>query len=193
MKNIEEIWKDIDGYEGLYQVSNLGRIKSLQRYVWRGNGIGGNSIVKEKIKKKDITNLGYERTTLSKDNIDKHYSVHRLVAQAFIPNPDNLPVINHKDENPSNNHVDNLEWCTYQYNSIYGTLQERKREKQINHPQKSKVVYQYSLSGELIKEWKSGKEVERQLGFDQGSISKCCSGKQKTCGGYKWEYNYESA
>lgn len=110
-----EIWKDIEGYEGLYQVSNKGRVKSFHS----GEG---------KIMKPGTHPLGYKSVTLFKDKKGKVAKVHRLVAQAFIPNPENLPVINHKDENPSNNNVENLEWCTQKYNLNYGTCQERKEK-----------------------------------------------------------------
>ena len=107
-----EIWKDIEGYEGLYQVSNTGKVKSF-----RGN--------KEKILKATVMPHNYRRVQLSKDGKNRGFFVHRLVAKAFIPNPDNLPIINHKDEDPSNNNMENLEWCTYKYNSNYGTSKQR--------------------------------------------------------------------
>lgn len=113
-----EIWRDIKGYEGLYQVSNLGRVKSLERYV---KGIYGLRKVQQKII--SITRIrtnGYMQVHLTKNGIAKTYQVHRLVAEAFIPNPHNLPIVNHKDENKINNCVWNLEWCTYSYNLTYG-------------------------------------------------------------------------
>lgn len=114
---MKEMWKDIPGYEGLYQVSNLGNIRSL-KYA------GGNKV---KLLKQATTN-GYKQVQLSKNGKGKNHLVHRLVAIAFIPNPNNLPVVNHKDENPSNNNVDNLEWCTQEYNINYGTRNERASE-----------------------------------------------------------------
>ena len=109
-----EIWKDITGYEELYQISNYGRVRSLDRYDSMGR-------FKEGIMLKTYDNgNGYKKITLYKNGLCKTFSVHRLVAIAFIPNDNNLPQINHKDENPSNNHVDNLEWCTNEYNSNYG-------------------------------------------------------------------------
>ena len=107
-----EIWKDIDGYKGLYQVSNLGRVKSLHHN-------------KEKILKGSYTKEGYHLISLSKEGTQKRYLVHRLVATAFIPNLYKLECVNHKDENPRNNNVDNLEWCTKAYNNCYGTRLER--------------------------------------------------------------------
>lgn len=110
---MEEIWKDIKGYEGLYQISNLGRIKSLPRKY------KNRAIKKEFIKSMSITPKGYLRVGLSKNNIIAYYSPHRLVAEAFIPNYNNKPCVNHKDCNPSNNVVENLEWCTYKENNSY--------------------------------------------------------------------------
>ena len=121
---------------------------------------------------------GYKQITLSKNNKRSTKKVHRLVAQAFIPNPDNLPDVNHKDENKHNNNVNNLEWCTKEYNFYYGTAIQRRGKK----------VIQCDLTGKQLKEWESTKEVERQLNIDHAHISKCCKGKQKTAGGFKWIY-----
>jgi len=127
---MEEIWKDISGYEGLYQVSNLGRVRSLDRlshYIRNGNPEA--KLFKGRIMKQSHTTDGYLMIYLRKGGKDKYYSVHRLVAQAFIPNPENLPFVNHKDEVKDNNCVDNLEWCTHIYNCNYGTAIERMRQK----------------------------------------------------------------
>lgn len=146
-----EIWKDIKGYEGLYQVSTCGRIKSLARMVPFSNiHTSGYRQLKEKILKGGITKDGYNVVTLRKDNIGKIYSIHRLVAETFIPNPNNLPEVNHKDENKVNNHVDNLEWCTHQYNSTCGTIKSRQRQARlgVKHSEKSK-----KLMSKIKKEW----------------------------------------
>ena len=121
---MQEIWKDIEGYEGLYQVSNKGRVKSLSRLVVR---VGKpNYITKEKILKcSELKGTGYPAVKLGSNNNFKSMLVHRLVAQAFIPNPDNLPCVNHKDETRNNNDVRNLEWCTQKYNCNYGTARQR--------------------------------------------------------------------
>ena len=119
----QEIWKDIQGYEGLYQISNLGRVKSLERIIITNNGI--TKKISEKILKPYLKGNGYYNIVLRKDSKTKCYFVHRLVAKEFIPNPDNLPQVNHKDENKLNNNVDNLEWCTSKYNNNYGTHNER--------------------------------------------------------------------
>ena len=116
---MNEEWRPIEGYEGLYEVSNTGLIRSLDRFV------GNRNRIKGKILSINIKKGGYCSVVLSKYGKMKGYQVHRLVAQAFIPNPDNLPQVNHIDEDKSNNCVDNLEWCTAKYNINYGTRQER--------------------------------------------------------------------
>ena len=128
---MEEIWKDIPGYEGIYVVSNFGKVKSLQRT--RKGSYGSIRIVYEKILNHKIDKDGYHIVTLSKEGKTKCIGVHRLVAQAFLPNIYNLPMINHKDENPSNNFVDNLEWCTAKYNRNYGTSIERGLETKLKN------------------------------------------------------------
>ena len=115
-----EEWKDIKGYEGIYQISNKGRVKTL-----------GNNRRKEKIREGIEDNTGYKRISLYKNRKEKKYSIHRLVAQAFLPNPDNLPVVNHKDENKLNNNVENLEWCTQEYNVNYSSSNGRPGKKVI--------------------------------------------------------------
>ena len=175
---MEEIWKDIKDYEGLYQVSNLGRVKSLERITRHGH------LWKERLLKICYNPANYKIVILAKDGKNKTRLVHRLVAEAFIPNPDNLPQINHKDENPTNSCVDNLEWCTNKYNVNYGTRNERHAAKM------SKTVYQYTLDGELIKVWQSTREIERQLGYNHGDIGSCCRHQPhyKTHKGYIWDY-----
>lgn len=118
-----EIWKDIKGYEGLYQISNYGNVKSLERVIEDNKG---SYIKKEKILTPTINNRGYYHIGLRNNSKTKYYYVHRLVAEAFIPNPNNYPIINHKDEDKTNNKVDNLEWCTPKYNANYGTAIQRR-------------------------------------------------------------------
>lgn len=167
---MKEIWKDIVDYEGLYQVSNFGRVKSL----WFGQ---------ERIMKPYKNKKGYLQLILCKEGKQKHLYVHRLVAQAFIDNPDNLPEVNHRDENKENNRVENLEWCNRLYNCTYGTARERITKA------KSKTVYQYTLDGEFVREWSSTAEVQRQTGWKQGNISTCCIGKRlKSIYGFRWSY-----
>lgn len=177
---MEEIWKDIAGYEGLYQVSNLGRVKSLSRKVsfgwsWR--------CTPEKVLSPGKVNGRYYHVLLfDKDHKRKDCLVHRLVAEAFIPNPDNLPCVNHKDENIWNNQVSNLEWCSVEYNNNYGTLRERMAKKQ------SMPIIQYSIDGAFIKKWSSLAEAGRQMKLSPGHLSNCCNGKTKTAGGFIWKY-----
>ena len=120
---MEEVWKDIEGYEGMYQVSNLGRVKSLERYYVSCRGL--TQLLHEKILKQYIKKTGYVHIVLCKNGVHKTYLLHRIVASAFLPNPDNLPQINHKDENQLNNTVSNLEWCTSSYNINYGNRTQK--------------------------------------------------------------------
>ena len=168
MKN-NEIWKDIEGYEGKYQVSNLGRVKSI-RYG------------KEKILSPSISNQGYIQVNLCKNGKQKWCLIHRLVALAFIPNPNNLPQINHRDEDKTNNKVENLEWCDHKYNNNYGTRIQRVVEKT------SKPVLQFTKLGEFIQKWKSLTDVHINLGYSQGNISQCCNEKRKSAYGFIWKY-----
>lgn len=181
----KEIWKDVVGYEGLYQVSNMGNVRSLDRIDKVGRLRVGRLL------KPATYNNGYKRVMFSYDTKEKSFLVHRLVAEAFIDNPNNYPIINHKDENPSNNRVENLEWCTVKYNNNYGTVKERIKKANINHPNKSKQILQYTLDGEFLKEYPSAMEVERQIGFRQGCISRVCRGERKSTGGFIWRYKKE--
>ena len=131
---------------------------------------------------------GYYKIMLCKDCKEKNISIHRLVALAFIPNPYNLPQVNHKDENKQNNNVENLEWCDAKYNNNYGTHNERIAETHLNRKDLSKPVKQFKKDGVFIKEYPSIMEVERQTGFFCGHISKCCKGRYKQAYGYIWKY-----
>lgn len=184
---MKEVWKNISGYEGLYQVSNLGRIKSLPHKVY--NKLIGEYISKEKILKQGSLVRGYKGVGLYKNGKEKTQKVHRLVAEAFIPNPNNYPEVNHKNEDTSDNRVTNLEWCTSKYNSNYGTRTQRIAQKNLNR-NKSKRVLQLDLSGNLIHVWPSASETQRN-GFSQGNVSACCRGERKTHKGYKWQYAKE--
>lgn len=190
MKN--EIWKDIKNYP-YYQVSNLGRVKSLQRERVIGNN---KYIQEERILKNEIIQ-GYVYVYLCKNNKNKGTRVHKIVMETFVPdrsnfksmpdedrnkiNLDNL-VINHIDENKLNNRVDNLEWCTSKYNANYG---ERK-----NNIAKSrhKPIIQYDLQGNYIKTWDSIIEASNELNIIDTSICKCLKGKRNKAGGYIWRY-----
>ena len=172
--DIKEIWRDIEGYEGLYQVSNFGRVKSLNY----------RRTCKEKLLKAYKDKEGYLHVSLCKDGKTKTYSIHRLVAQEFIPNPYNLPQVNHKDENKTNNRVYNLEWCSVKYNINYGTRNKRQSESRTNYTKFSKQV----LCVETGVIYPSTSQVEREFGFSKASISRCCLRKQKTCGRFHWRY-----
>lgn len=173
-----EEWRDIPEYFGLYQVSNLGRVRSL------GNGNSNNS--KERLLKQCKDKDGYLKVYLCKDGKQKNFLVHRLVAIAFLPNPDNLPIINHKNEDKTDNRVENLEWCTAKYNTNYGTCRKRMSKARTNG-KRSKPVAQYTLDGTLIGIYPSASEAARQ-GFNQGNVDYCCRGKYKTSGGYIWKW-----
>lgn len=186
MSKLVEEWRPIEGFEGLYEVSNLGNVKSVERYVFHLRY--GKKFIKEKIRKPIDSGIGYLQVVLFKNGKRKNHLVHRLVAEAFISNPNNLPQVNHKDEDKTNNNVNNLEWCTSKYNNNYGTAKARISEKHINHPSMSKVVFQYTLNGKLIAEFPSTHEAERRTGVNRGNICSCCRGNYKSAGGYKWKY-----
>lgn len=180
IKMNKEIWKDIEGYEGIFAVSNHGRIKQYSRIVNSGNG--AKRIIKEKIFKAYTKPNGYcfIRTSLKSKCIN--FMIHRLVAEAFIPNPYNLPQVNHKDEDKTNNVVTNLEWCDAKYNSNYGTKNERIAEKI------SKPIIRLDLKGNVICEYQSAREAARQTGILPSSICNCLKGISKKCGGSLWQY-----
>ena len=175
-----EIWRtavyDDILYEGLYKVSNLGRILSLN---YRNTGKPG-------LMNPSKDRGGYLHVVLSKNGKPKTCKVHRIVAQTFILNPDNLPEINHIDEDKTNNRVDNLEWKSHKDNCNHGTRNERVAKTQING-KTSKKVLQFTLDGEFIREWPSTMECKRN-GFNQGNIVSCCNGKLPHYKGFRWEY-----
>lgn len=190
---MQEIWKDIPNYEGLYQVSNLGRVKSLERIVKTINN-------KEFHYRERILKLsdykGYKKAHLCKECKENIFFVHNLVTEVFLnkndfksmPNENKTLVIlsdlqiNHKDENPSNNRVSNLEYCTRLYNCNYGTRKERIS---LNNKQQ-KAVRQYDLEDNFIKEWANGFIAEKELKIRH--INEVCLKKRKTAGGYKWKF-----
>lgn len=175
MKN--EIWKDIPGYEDEYQVSNLGRVRSLDRTIT--DSWGRTYHHKGRIMVQTVTNAGYIHVYIR----NKSFNTHRLVAEAFIPNPQNLPQVNHKDEDKMNNRADNLEWCNQPYNINYGTNIERIRSKHERQP-----VRQYTIKGELVKEWSGINEAAKTNGYRLNTLIDCCKHKILTAYGYIWEY-----
>ncbi len=181
---VKEIWKDIKNYEEKYQISNLGNIKSMNY----------DKTKREKLLKPNISNRGYKYINLCKNGKATKKYIHRLVAETFIPNFNNYPVVNHKDNNTLNNNANNLEWCTQSYNVKYAYKCGRKgfwSGKFGGEHCLSRAVIQYDLKENFIKEWDCMGDVERQLGIRVCNISTCCIGKQKTAGGFKWKYKEE--
>lgn len=158
LEESKEIWKEIDGLEGLYEVSTKGRVRKLKN----GRILTGYC-------NKD----GYQIVNLK----NKPYPVHRLMALTFLPNPNNLPEVNHKNEVKNDNDISNLEWCTKSYNVNYSIHNQSCR------------INQLTLDGEFVKAWESSQQIERKLGYSQGHIIDCCKGKRKRAYGYCWEYS----
>src|SRR5574344_1341602 len=181
-----EIWRDIKGYEGYYQVSNYGRVKSSPRIIVRGDI---NQPIKTRIRKSFIT-MGYLKLGLSKKSKTENVFVHRLVAEAFIPNPNNLPCVNHKNEDKTDNRVENLEWCTHKYNSNYGTVKERRVKAFMAKNSTCRPVIMMDSNGNEIRRFRSIKDAFKETGINTKGIGCCCQGKKnyKTAGGYKWKY-----
>lgn len=173
MKEIEEIWKDILGYEGIYQLSNLGKVKALE--LWKSHGGSGILLHKEKVLKTGKYKKGYEHVNLCKNAITDKKVIHRLVAEYFIPNPDNKPCVNHIDGNPANSRVDNLEWCTYREN--------------VDHARRTGLMNDYGersvnakLTKEAIKEIRkkqlSGRELAKKFKVSPSLICGIINGKR---------------
>ena len=169
---MEEIWRDVVGYEGLYKVSNLGNVFS--NYVNRQLIPG-------------TTKDGYKYVFLSKNKEKRMKTIHRLVATSFLSNPNNFPVVNHKDENPANNNVNNLEWCTHLYNCTYNDAHIKRGQLLAKH------VYRYNKLGEIIEEYESVREVARILNASSGDIVDCCNGKLMTYLDSVWSYEIITA
>ena len=166
MKTFDEQWRPLDGYEGLYEISNFGRVKSLN---YHRTGV-------EKIMRPHKAN-GYLRVNLYKDGKIKHFLIHRLVAEAFLPNPEGLEQVNHRDEVKTNNCVENLEFCDCKYNLNFGTRTERMAAALTNNPALSKPVEasKYSDFSEICLRFASTAEAGRN-GYDHSHVSKCCRG-----------------
>ena len=186
---MEEIWKNIEGYPN-YQVSNMGRVKRLSTGYYRRT---------EKILKPQLQNNGYLHIKLSQKDKTKCILVHRLVAQVFIPNPNNLPQVNHINEDKTDNRVENLEWCTQKYNINYGngiskrvkTNKENgtyKKIGEINSKIRSKSILQFSKDNSFIRKWDCIMDIQRELGYDNKQICSCLKNRQKTAKGFKWVY-----
>ena len=176
----KEVWRDVKGYEGLYQVSSNGRVKSLERTFI--DKIGRERCVKECILKPGMDKGGYLRVGLCDGEKRKTFKVHRLVCEAYHENPDNKPQVNHINEIKTDNRACNLEWCTRKQNINHGSRTERVAKA------RSKPVGQYTLDGDLVKIWQSTNEVQRQTGFGCGNICNVANGKRKTAHGFIWKY-----
>lgn len=185
---MEEIYKDIEGYEGLYQVSNLGNVKSLNFRNTNKEGLLKLGFDKDK----------YLRVSLNINGFKKLFGVHRLVATTFIPNPENKPQVNHIDGDKTNNNISNLEFCTAQYNTQHafniGLKVAKKGKEHYAYGKKgkehhsSKIIYQYTIQGDFIKKWNSLIDAYNELNINKSDISTCAKGKLKTAGGFKWFY-----
>ena len=183
-----EEWKDIQGYEGLYQVSNYGRVKSLEREIigrW-----GTKRLIKERILKNGQNKKrGYNSVALNRDGIRITNLVHRLVAEAFIPNPNDYDTVHHKNHNPQDNRVENLEWMPIEQHT-----KEHKNDRVDGIKKKmTKTVYQYTLDDKLIAIYPSTMEVQRKLGYSNSDVSMASRNKFHKKGnniynGYKWSY-----
>lgn len=176
-----EIWKPVVGYETKYEVSNYGRVRSIARNVWNGKCYfwKDGQILYER-----ISNSGYKMVRV--DGANRY--IHRLVASAFIENPNNLPQVNHKDENKMNNDVSNLEWCTAKYNSNYGTGIERARIKHIGVMVNNKPINQYTKDGVFIARYESATIASKLVRVDNSRICKVANGRSKYAGGFIWRW-----
>lgn len=181
-----EIWKDIEGYDGRYQVSDLGRVRSQD---WRvPSSEGRTRVIKGRILKPQPDKYGYMRVNLYADTHMKAHQVHRLVASAFIPNPCHHEQVNHRNEQKTDNRADNLEWCDVKYNITYGNRSRKVSETRINGAMLGKAVEQLTTDGQHVSTYRSINEASRATGADNSVIIRCCKGKTETAGGYRWRY-----
>ena len=170
------VWKPIKDFEGLYEISNFGKVRNSKGEI-KKHGI------------KRTTGTCYKTVRLWKDGKYHNKYIHRLIAEAFIPNPQNLPFINHKDEDGTNNSIENLEWCTPKYNTNYGTARERQAKKiRGRESEKRKAVLQYSIDGKFVAYYPSITHASKELGCSTSEIAQACNGKRKTSRGFIWKY-----
>lgn len=177
---MEEKWKPIPGFEGLYEASTEGRIRSVDKIIKMYHG--GEWVRKGDIRTPTLNHSGYLRLSLCKGGVQYPTTVHRLIAKTWLENPKNFSEVNHKNENKTDNRVSNLEWCSRDYNISYGTA--RKRAGVAN----GRPVIQYTLGGDKIQEFYSGYEAQRRLGVLEQNINLCCLGKRQQAGGFRWKY-----
>lgn len=180
-----EVWKPALGYEGLYCVSNLGRVKMLDRTVIANKS---TRVIKEHIIRQVETTKGYLHVDLWINNKQTRVAVHRLVLLAFYGEPETRKECNHKNENRKDNRVENLEWLTHRENLNYGSRNEKHRASMLNHSSMSKAIVQYDLNGNFIQEFPSIREASRVLGFNMCNIKECCKGRYKQTHGYIFKY-----
>jgi len=181
---MQEIWKPIKNYEEYYEISNHGNVRRI-KYDNKGNlkQYPLPNYIKNKIDKD-----GYKRYTLSLKSKNKEFSSHRLVAQAFIPNPNNYPVVNHKDGDKNNNNIDNLEWCSIQHNNIHALENKLRVMPMGNDLKTSKSVLKFDKDGNFIEKYESSGDASRKNGILSSHIRDCCRGSLKTYKGYVWKY-----
>lgn len=178
MAKVIEEWKNIVGYEGLYMVSNLGRIKSLNYHNEH----------REEIMKPNVWNGGYLKIGLYKNGKFKRYFVHRIVAEAFIPNTENKPYIDHINTLRSDNRVENLRWCTRQENMNNPLTLVKHKQKMLGNGCNNKPIVQLSTDNSLLGVYKSITSASKQLGYNNGYIGQCCNGQREKMYGYQWQY-----
>ena len=182
---VAEIWRAVVGYMDLYEVSNLGRVRSLDRIQYNPVAATHQTFHPGHIMNGRVSHRGYRLVNLRDVNGKrKNCSVHRLVAMAFIPNPDNLPFVNHKNYDTLDNRVENLEWCTPTYNVHYGRAD---RIRQANQP-KRKVVAQYTIKGEYVAIYKTLQSAARNVGITRQQVRNCAKGNRYSAGGFRWVY-----
>ena len=201
-----EVWKDIEGFEGLYQCSSEGRIRSVDRITTMKNGVRRRT--RGTVLSPSLYMDGYLRYRLCKNGKHMPFGGHKLVAEAFIPNPENKPIVHHKNRNRSDNRVENLEWMTYEEHQMEHSkeISNGLKGRHLSEESRNKIamailgrtgkecpnsipIVQLSKDGEFIREWDSMSDVMRELGIPTTTISKCCRWKRKTAGGYIWKYS----
>lgn len=168
-----EIWKDVNGYEGIYQISTKGRVRNIKY---------------DRLLRQAKHRTGYVSVMLYRNGNPKRINIHRLVAENFIEKPDGCDIVNHKDENKSNNNIENLEWCSGEYNMKYGTLGKRITQKRGHCARKKRKVIQMDGCGNTLHIWDSISTASKETGTARTSIFECCIGIHKTANGYVWKY-----
>lgn len=182
----KEVWKDVIEYEGYYQVSNLGRVKALKRTLVYSDG---RTVTRRERVRKPLLSRGYLLMCLSKKDSQKYFAIHRLVADAFLENPNNLPQVNHIDENRLNNKVSNLEWVTPRENNTHGTRIERMLRSRGKNKTKHRKVNQICLeTNKVLKTHESISSAARSVKASYAAIASCCRKTTKTSFGFKWEF-----